>query len=364
MHEEALTKTMSSEEFEERFGQLHTQLWASSEFAFDDVTKHVFTPPAGYYQVDHSFIRENDLWHLYYVTGDMRLTEAWNQHRKAGRYVEANEVCVEPGNGHAFGKTLFELEFVENVFLPSQGDFDLMSRGVCSLFRFHGRFGMLYDVRGSRGEVMSLAWSDDLSNWDLEPNNPILVAPEWAVSQGAFKDPHVLEIGGTYLIYAVAWVPDGQLAVCLFTTDDWRTYHDQGAVYTMSPALRGTFGIESPQVFERNGMWHLFFTHGPGLFHAVSPSPVAFLAGRDESSASRVRRGAYCMGPFHATEIVRDGEDWWLTTDRKEETRRINRADGRLCYRGSYDDEKTLEEGLYVSRIEWDGDQPLLRKPV
>ena len=33
-----------------------------------------------------------------------------------------------------------------------------------------------------------------------------------------------------------------------------------------------------------------------------------------------------------------------------------------LCYRGSYADEKTLEDGLYLAEIVWKGDQPLLRK--
>jgi hypothetical protein len=71
------------------------------------------------------------------------------------------------------------------------------------------------------------------------------------------------------------------------------------------------------------------------------------------------------MGAFHATEVLQDAAgDWWLTTDRKEETRRLNRQAGRLCYRGSYEDEKTLEEGLYLSRLHWQGDQPILQRPA
>ena len=59
------------------------------------------------------------------------------------------------------------------------------------------------------------------------------------------------------------------------------------------------------------------------------------------------------MGPFHATELVQNGSKWWLTTDRKEETRRLNREPGRLCPRGSYADEKTLEEGIYLAAVKW-----------
>jgi len=71
------------------------------------------------------------------------------------------------------------------------------------------------------------------------------------------------------------------------------------------------------------------------------------------------------MGHFHATEILQDNDGlWWMTTDHKEEARRLNRLAGRLCYRGSYEDEKVLEEGIYLSRIRWDGDQPILEKPT
>ena len=69
------------------------------------------------------------------------------------------------------------------------------------------------------------------------------------------------------------------------------------------------------------------------------------------------------MGPYHATEIVEQDGRTYLTTDRKEHTRKLNRAAGVLRYRGSYADEKTLEEGIYVAEIEWRGDQPVLRKP-
>lgn len=167
---------------------------------------------------------------------------------------------------------------------------------------------------------------------------------------------------GVYLIYVVAWDSLGHPCVALITTRDWRTFEDYGPVFRMTPAMRGTFGIESPCIVQRNGMWHLFFTHGPGLWHAVSPSPTGFLEGSNGSS-TRVARGAYFMGPFHATEIVQDGDDWWLTTDRKEQTRQLNRRAGRMRYRGTYEDEKTLEEGLYVSRLTWDGDRPVLEKP-
>ena len=363
MESDGFEATISEEEFTERYVALQKQLWSSSEFDFADVTSHVFSPPEGMYQVDHSFIHDGQDWHLFYVTGNIRLIEEWRTRFDAGDVDGAQAVCVEPGNGHAVGKTLFDLRFKENVFFESQGEFDAMSRACCSMFRHENRFGMLYDVRGDQGSLMSLAWSDDLSEWKLDDRNPVLLPPSWGADSCGFRDPHVMPWRGLYLIYFVLLDDLGMTSVGLITTKDWERFDDRGPVFRTHPALRGTMGVESVQVVHREGMWHLFCTHGPGLWHAVSPSPASFIS----VGPPRERRcplGAYLMGPFHATEIVQDGDDWWLTTDRKEETRRLNRVAGRLRYRGSVEDELTLEEGLYLSRIVWDGDRPILMKPV
>jgi hypothetical protein len=308
-------------------------------------------------------MHDGSRWHLYYCTGDLKLGEEWNRCRKIGDWDGAARSCVEPGNGHAVGETLFQLKFVENVFFPPQGRFDLGSRGVCSLFRHQNRYGMLYDVRGDLGDRMSVAWSNDLTAWNLDPRNPVLGPAQWTNQKGAFKDPHVMPWRDGFLIYVVCLETTGHPCIALFTTRDWQTFRDHGPVFRMTPAMRGTFGIESPQVIFRDGLWHLFFTHGPGMWHAISPSPAGFLEGATGRSTS-VSRGAYLHSPFHATEMIQDPQGkWWITTDRKEQTRRLNRAAGKMCYRGSYEDEKTLEEGLYLSEVVWDGDRPILRKP-
>ncbi len=366
MNEAYLQPTLSDEQFTERFEQLHRQLWQSPEFDFDSVTRHVYTPPKGMYQVDHSFMHDGDNWHLYYLTGDMTLSEPWNQHRKTGDLEGANRFCVEPGNGHAVGTNLFNLQFVEHVFFEPQGRFDLMSRGVCSLFEYANgpqKYGMLYDVRGDQREKMCLAWSNDLHHWTQDERNPVLGIPSWANPHGSFKDPHIMKYLDVYLIYVVAWNQTGQPCIALITTEDWKTFQDHGPVFAAAPQMRGTFGIESPQVIHRNGMWHLFYTHGTGLWHAVAPSPTEFLAQGEANACVRPMPGAYRIGPFHASEILRDGDNWYLTTDRKEHQRACNRLARRKIYRGQYEDEQPLEEGLYLSNIIWDGDQPTLAKP-
>lgn len=164
-----------------------------------------------------------------------------------------------------------------------------------------------------------------------------------------------------YLIYHIVMDRDGYCCVALATTDDWRTFNDEGSVFRTAPMLRGTLGVESPCVVRRDGIWHLFFTYGPGVWHTFSPSPRHFVHGRE--GEWNVGNGFYYLGPFHATEILEHDGKWWLTTTRKEESRRQNRLAGRLCYRGTYEDEKVLEEGLYLSSIIWEGDQPICQAP-
>ena len=356
--------TASDEDFEARFLALHKQLFASTEFAFNDVTTHVYTPPRGMYQVDHSFFHDGDQWHLFYCTGDMRKTNVYTRCMAQGDWEGAARNTVEPGIGHAIGKSLFDLKYKELITPSSQGDFDFITRSNGWVFRHGGKYAMIYGVRGKEGFVgFSLMWSDDLEHWHPGDTNPIFGPPDWSKRGSTCKDVHVTEHEGRFLLYYVTADPNGYCCVALRTTIDWESFEDEGCVFRTAPMLRGTMGVESITVFHREGLWHLFFSYRGGLWHAVSPDPRRFVRSRGRSF--NVGTGFYLVGPFHATEIVQDPDgDWWLTTDRKEETRRLNRAAGRLCYRGSYEDERTLEEGLYLSHIRWEGDQPLLEKPI
>lgn len=355
--------TISDTEFADRFLTFHKQLFASTEFAFDDVTTHVFTPPEGTYQVDHSFFHDGDNWHLFYVTGDLSLSAIHTKYMAARDLENAAKHCLEPGVGHAIGKTLFDLEYTELIEPPIQGVHDAISRSNGWVFEYGGRYGMLYGVRGTNAFVgFSLLWSDDLKHWTPGDSNPVFGPPSWAPPGSTCKDVHIEEHEGVYLLYYITSHQNGYCSCALITTTDWKTFEDQGCLFQSAPMLRGTLGIESLCVVPRDDLWHLFFTYGPGLWHAISPSPARFVYPRQGSY--NVGTGFYMLGHFHATETICDPDgNWWLTTDRKEETRRLNREAGRLCYRGSCEDEVALEEGLYLSQIQWNGDQPILVKP-
>ena len=356
--------------FEERFLTLHQQLFASDTQGFDEVTVHAYAPPSGSYQVDHCFFHDGRNLHLYYVTGDMRNTEAWIAAYRAGDYEKANRVCLEPGCGHAVGPDLFSLQYRDTLLFEPEGRFDLASRSNAQVFDFDAggprRYGLLYGVRGGGADGIpfvgfNLTWSPDLETWTAGDANPAWGPPAWCKKGSTCKDAHVMRFGDRYLLYYIAMDRHGYACIALASTRDWRTIDDHGVVLALPPSLRGTMGIESPFVLHRDGMWHLFYTYGEGLHHAVSPSPDGFVAAR--GNTWDVGTGAYLVGPYHATEIVEQDGRTYLTTDRKEYTRKLNRVAGVLRYRGSYEDEKTLEEGIYVAEIEWHGDRPVLRKP-
>jgi hypothetical protein len=292
----------------------------------------------------------------------MRKIELWVKHLNAEQFEQANEVAPECGFGHAVGPTLFDLTFHNNVCFEPQGRFDLASRGIPYVFRFKNRWGMLYEVRGEGGVHQSLAWSEDLFNWQPAPNNPAFSSPSWGPEKGPVEDTCIIERpDGTYLIYFKSRKADGYVSVGLNLTKDFKTFEEFGPVLYATPGLRGTIGLESPCVICRDSMWHLFYTLGTGIWHAVSDRPTDFIQG---TSYWIVGTGAYLLGHFHATEVFRSDNKWYLSTTRKEQSRLENRQKGQLCYRGTYEDEQVLEEGIYLSEICWDGDLPILKKPA
>ena len=361
MNKTILLPTLEKGEFAKRFLELHKQLFSSTEPDFYDVTEHVFKPPAPYHAADHQFFWDGDKWHLYYCTGDLRNLERWRDLLNAGKLDEAGAITPESGAGHAVGPSLSELEFHENLLFPSQGEFDKVSRGVPFVFRFEDRWGMLIEVRGEGGDYQSLAWSDDLFDWEQDPDNPAFGVPSWSGDVGAAQDTCVVrQSDGLYLIYFKAKCADGYVAVGLNSTRDFKTFEEHGPVLRATPILRGTIGLESPCVVHRDGLWHLFYTLGPGTWHAVSDSPTDFV---QKGTYWTVGTGSYFLGYFHACEVFEQGGEWYMSTTRKEQARYENRLKGELRYRGTYEDDRILEEGLYLSRIRWEGDQPVLVKP-
>ncbi|MBI4581375.1 MAG: hypothetical protein HY718_16860 [Planctomycetes bacterium] len=361
-----LSATVNAAEWAERLVILHRQLYASEEVDFDEVMTHVYAPPKGWWLADHCLVHDGTDWHLYYVTGPFEYADEWIANLRAKRYAECRKTPYEMGDAHAAGPALNQLECRGLIMQEPQAEFGTLLQGTSNIARFEDHWVNVYTTRGPEGEALALARSRDLHEWEYEPANPIWRPPDYARSGGSCKNAHIVRppADGRYLIYYCVSLNDGTCAVGLLSTQDFAGFADHGPVFKTSKQMRGTAGTESPTVVCRNGMWHLFVAFGPGYWHAVSPRPDDFLgrAGLDMEdfwSASGAVRGSYFFGRFHCMELFEHAGQWWMTSTRKEYQRYLNRRAGILKYRGSAADEASLLPGLFLARVEWEGDRPI-----
>lgn len=358
-----LAPTMEAAEWGDRFSALHRQLYASDAAEFEDVMQCIYRPPAGYVLADHCIVRDSGQWHFYYITGLIDYAEEWIGHLRAGRFVDARKRPYESGDGHAIGPKLNQLQYHGMILEEVQGDFGIALQGTSNVVRLKDEWVNIYTARGPQNVSLCLARSRDLMNWVPDAGNPFWRPPEWAAAKGTCKNAHVIRYPGTdiHLIYYCVTMPDGCCAIALISTKDFKHYSDHGPVMKMPHQLRGTQGMESPCVVLRNGMWHLFFGCGEGVWHAVSPSPDQFMRGTQHYSIVSTP-GAYLFGRYHAIEVFEHAGKWFMTSTRKEYQRYLNRRAGVLKFRGSVDDETAMLAGLFLAGIEWVGDQPCVRR--
>jgi hypothetical protein len=358
-----LPPTLDQETWNHRILALHKQLYASEASGFDEVMTHIYHPPEGQVLADHCLVHDGTDWHLFYVTGPIANADEWIAALRAGDFKRARQIPYEVGDGHAAGPTLRDLAYRGLILEEPQGEFGIALQGTSNIIRFEDHWVNIYTSRGPQGQSLCLARSHDLTHWTLEAANPIWQPPAYASPTGACKNAHIIRhpSDGRYLIYYCLTHQEGTACIALLSTPDFQHFDDHGPVLKMTAQLRGTAGIESPCVVVRDGMWHLFFGFGAGCWHAVSRSPHDFMGAQHFRVAST--GGCYCLGPYHVVEVFAHQGCWWMTSSRKEYQRYLNRKAGVLKFRGSAADEATLLEGLYLSALEWEGDQPLLRKP-
>jgi len=357
-----LSATLDDATWSRRLITLHQQLYASNEFGFDNIMTCVYRPPMGYVLADHSIVRGENEWHLFYVTGEIRYADEWIAAIRAGNFKYAQEVPYEVGDGHAVGPSLNHLEFKGLLLDKPQGDFGLGAQDGSHVNRIGDEYLDIYTSRGPDGQALCLARSRDLEHWEMDPSNPFWRPPAYAMPRGVCKSAHTIRhpVDPYYLIYYNLSLSEGATCVALLSTQDFKVFHDHGPVLKMTLQLRGTSGCESPCVVYRDGIWHLFFGCGTGMWHAVSNRPDNFMGAQGFRTVSA--GGCYMLGPYHAAVMFQYGARWFLSTTRKEYQRRLNREAGVLKFRGSAADESSLLAGLFLCGVEWKGDQPLLRK--
>jgi hypothetical protein len=223
----------------------------------------IYKPPAGYYLTDPFLLHDGTKWHLFYVTGRMEYCDEWIACRRRGDFAAAAKVPYEEGEGHAVGSTLFDLKYHSSILTKFQGEFAYALQGDSSIVRHGNRWVNLYSTRGPKGGSMSLAYSNDLFEWEFDPANPVIWPPDWAKRPGKFGHSWIVPFGETYLIYYCGQKETTSVAG-LFSTKDFRAFTDHGPVIEVSYQLRGTIGVEAPTMIYRDHLWHLFYNVGYG----------------------------------------------------------------------------------------------------
>jgi hypothetical protein len=328
-----------------RHKRLVKRTQGSEPFLFDDVMEWVYSPAPGQMFIDNSIMeRDGKLWNFHIVGRPEDLERTDPRIRKlAYEYT-----------GYATGSSLFDFTYQGLILDQPQGEWDCIATGIpVALSRFRDGFVAVYTGVGLQGTKNGVAFSKDLIHWEHHPDNPVLPPPPWANRFGACKDAHILRHEGKYLIYYRVDGLDGNLAIALAVTEDWEQFTFLDPVWTAPGAMRGTSGIESPCIVERNGLFHLFYCCGQGTWHAISDTPYKWTGAR----------GQYLMGPFVAAEVFQWEGEWWLSSTKKEELRRVDRLRGISNHSEIADEQRNLA-GMFLAHIRWEEDFPVLEKPT
>lgn len=332
--------------FQAQLYRLKKQTHGSEPHTFDDVMELVYLPEEGQTMfIDNSMVElDGKLW-VYHIIGRPEDLERHDPRiRKLGY-----EFC-----GYATGTTLFDLQYQGQVPYSPPKDWEAIATWCpANVIPFGDQFISVYTAVGIEGTRIGAAFSKNLLDWEPHPNNPLIAPPSWAQTYGPCKDVHVLRQGDNYLIYYSVKSLDGYSAIALAETKDFQTfkYADQ-PVFKDSYSIRGTTGIESSCIVERNGVYHLFYCTGPGTWHSISDNPYTWSPDN----------GKYLVGPFVAAEMFLWNNEWWFSSTKKEELRRLDRIKG-ISHHGDVEDERRNLAGMFLAHVRWEGNFPTLEKP-
>ncbi len=202
---------------------------------------------------DHCLIRENGVFHLFYLRGDPAIDI-----------------------GHASSTDLIHWTVEDAVLSVEPGTWDDRAMWAPQVFKIGNGWMMYYTgVNLASSQQTGIAFSTDLYDWFKLPwpvyhPDPLTWA-EWspnAFSHG--RDPFVFEHEGLFYMLNTAktWFNKGAVA-CAVSTDGF-AWQDAGPLF-----VNNTWHVmESLQCLERNGRFHMFFTEEAvaGTSHMSSDS--------------------------------------------------------------------------------------------
>lgn len=294
--------------------------------------EYVFHVP-GRYVNDHCLIRHADLWHLFYIDGEVG----------KGCYDEGNETII----GHAVSPDLRQWEALAPALVYAP-EVPWESRGIFApyVFAHGGRFWMYYASHNLAGaQYLCLATSVDLHTWERHPANPVIVPSlQWAYwdesAPTSCRDAHVIAHDDHgFILYWVGDMKDRRDHSCIAASVSRDLVHWQeiGPVLIRShsnlEAL--TCKTESPCLIRRGDRYFLFYRHGNGTKFAVSDDPLDFL-GRD----------SYFLSTAHAAEVFEHEGEWYVTS--------CSRPPGDVAHT------EDRRHGLWLGRLVWQDDWPVI----
>ena len=275
-------------------------------------------PPSPDRPKDFTIVKRQGLYHLFYIRNNPNLPEAQTQ----------------VDFGHATSKDLYFWTPKDPVLVGESGTFDASHKWAPSIVERDGIYYMFYTgVSDSQGVYTSyqrigLATSTDLNTWNTM-DVPIFSCEQvpWAAcdstNSSPFRDPFVMEdptTPGRWLMYystAPSQDPGGMIVGVASSDGDFTQWQDLVPLWITQRSFTFNDVVESPHVFDHDGLWYLFYTTSSGqpISFATSANPI----GQPGDWTYRGRLGTMIgvnTAGWFASEHFRDGiVDYLLFVD-------------------------------------------------
>jgi len=242
--------------------------------------------PVGMWSWDNWFVHDGSRWHAFYL----QLPKAVGLDRRWKNNDFYKHV------GHATSSDLLHWQDQGPALGALSGTWNDRHIATGSIIKHQGRWWMFFTGRGTAGDGVGLALSDDLTNWKTEPQ-PLFPLIDTFAEKGdspfespwqgksqrwiGISDPYILpEVHeGWFYMVLCARVLDTPLAqsgcLALVRSRDLRQWESAGILAWPQCFER----METPQLWQREGRWYLSFggvldTAWAQAHHAQLPEAV------------------------------------------------------------------------------------------